>query len=209
MSYKAKDERKEYPKASEGQHIGLCVDFIGPWEAVDDFDKTKPYPIRKVAYVWQLDENRDDGKPFEIAREFSLTFGKKANLRKFIGDWRGKEIVDDEAKAGVEIDFKGKAAYLTVSHSPKANGQGITAKVTALMPLPKALPTPDAKPYERAAYWAKRIEEDTSKSRALQEQRASAAAAGAQNADRFPAPAEGLSDFPAALDDDSDESLPF
>lgn len=207
MSFKIKDEKKEYPKASEGQHIGLCVDFIGPWMAVDDFDKDKPYPIQKVAYVWQLDEKRDDGKPFEVAREFSLTFGKKANLRKFVGGWRGKEISDTEAKEGVDIDFIGRAGYLTLEHKEKRAG-GIRVEVSTIMPLPKVIPTPDAAPYTRADYWKKRIEEDETKSRKLQQAQAAAKAGEAANAEKFPAAAQGFNEFPAALED-GETDLPF
>lgn len=209
MAYKVKDEKKEYPKASAGQHIGLCVDFIGPWMAVDDYDKDKPYPIQKVAYVWQLDETREDGKPFEVAREFSLTFGKKANLRKFIGGWRGKEITDEEAKEGVDIDFTGRPGYLTLEHKTTRTGN-LRVEVSTIMPLPKVIPTPDALPYKRAEWWKKRIDEDETKHRKLGQAQAAAQAKGAANAETFPAAAGGMDEFPAALAaDDDEDSLPF
>lgn len=201
MTYIAKDEKKEYPRVEEGQHVGRCIDFIGPWEAVDDFDPAKPYPIQKVAYVWHLDQTRDDGKPFEVAREFSKTFGKKANLRKFLGGWRGKEIGDAEAKAGVDIDLKGRDALLMIEHKEKRAG-GIRVEVSMAMPLPKVMTPLGVQPYTRAPYWAKRIEEDTAKSRALHERLQEVRATEARNAADF-------SDAPAGLDADQEDDLPF
>lgn len=203
MAIIVKDEKKDYPKASEGQHLAVCVDVIGPWEAVDDYDKDKPYPIRKIAYVFQLDEARADGKPFEVAREFSLTFGKKANLRKFLGDWRGKAISDDEAKGGVDIDFRGRPAYLTIEHKAKRAG-GTRVEVASVMPPPKQIPPLAPQPYTIAPYWAKRQAEDQAKSRALQEAQAMTRAVEARNAADFSSP-------PAGLDDGDDDlgPLPF
>lgn len=200
MAIIVKDEKKEYPKASEGQHLAVCVDVVGPWEAVDDFDKDKPYPIQKIAYVFQLDESRQDGKPFEVAREFSLTFGQKANLRKFLSGWRGKAITDDEAKAGVDIDYTGKPAYLTIEHKAKRAG-GTRVEVASVMPPPKQLPPITPQPYTRAEYWKKRADEDQAKSRALAEKMSMVRAAEARNAADFSEP-------PAGLDTGNDD-LPF
>lgn len=205
MSIVVKDEKKEYPRASEGQHVAICVDIIGPWEAVDDYDKSKPYPIRKLAYVWQLDETRQDGKRFEVAREFSLTFGAKANLRKFLGAWRGKSIDDTEAKAGVDAaQFKGAPGLLTIEHKEKRAG-GTRVEVASVIPLPKMVPAITATAdYTRAPYWQKRIEEDTAKSRALADTLAGVRAAEARNAADFSAPPAGLD----SSKDDTDD-LPF
>ena len=201
MSFKAVDTKKDFPKASEGQHVARCVDFIGPWEAIDDYDPKEPYPIQKVALVWQLDEQRQDGKPFEVARDFTLSFGKKANLRRFIGMWRGKEITDAEAKAGVEIDYTGQDGFLTIEHKEKRAG-GVRVEVASVIPLPKMIAKLEPQPYTRAPYWAKRIEEDTAKSRLLQQENLAAATKGAANFD----------DFPDALEDGTakdDSDLPF
>ena len=196
-----KDTKKEFPKASEGQHVAICVDFIGPWRAVDDFDPKKPYLVQKCAYVWQIDEQRQDLKPFELAREFTMSFGPKANLRRFIGQWRGKEITDQEAKGqGIDLEaFVGKPGLLTVQHREKRAG-GIRVEVSSIIPLPKQIGAISASAYTRAEYWAKRIAEDEDQATRLEQEQM---AAGAAQQERF-------QDIPAALQEpESDSDLPF
>jgi hypothetical protein len=67
MAYTAKHEKKQYPQPTQGGHGGICVDFIGPWRSVSDYPGEDQYPIQKVAYVWQIDQAKADGTPFEVA----------------------------------------------------------------------------------------------------------------------------------------------
>ena len=202
MAIIAKDTKKEYPKHPKGQATGICVDVIGPWRAVDDYDPKSPYLIQKIAYVWQTNKKRADGKPFELSRQFSLSFGKKANLRKFLGAWRGEAITDEEAKAGLDVAvFKGQVGLLTVEHALKRMG-GIRADVTNISPLPEEMNPIAASDYTRADYWAKQIKEDEDVATRFEQTQMTEQAA----------QEERLEDFPAALrepEDDGSEEPPF
>jgi len=194
-----KDERKEYPNPSEGQHVAVAVDLVGPWRAVDTYDPEKPYLIQKVAFVFQLDEMRQDLKPFELSREFTLSFGPRANLRKFISGWRGKEITDAEAKAGVDIEqFLGTCGIVTVEHKPKKKG-GIWATITNITPILKSMTGIAKSDYTRAEWLTKRMAEDEAAADVFEKARLVEVA---QQEERF-------QDVPAALSKPEPDDPPF
>jgi hypothetical protein len=57
-------------------------------------------------------------KPYYVNIEFTLSTAKKANLRKFLEDWRGKDYTDEEA-AEVELTkLIGQPGRVTIKHKP-------------------------------------------------------------------------------------------
>src|SRR3954467_4171044 len=78
------------PMPAGTQHV-VCVDGIYLGETVDSFQGGPPKIVRKYAFVFQsADVNPETGKRYEIKREFTISMGERANLRKFLGQWRGK-----------------------------------------------------------------------------------------------------------------------
>ena len=153
-------KREAFPLPSEGQVQGVCVDVIDMGEKVEQFMQQPAIVVRKAVVVWQLAEtNPDTDKPFEVSKEFTVSFGKKANLRKFLASWRGKDYTDAEAAEGVPLHkLETRNGILTIQH--KTSGSGNTyAVVSNITPLLKGIQPLKASTYERAEYWAKRKQE--------------------------------------------------
>jgi hypothetical protein len=58
--------------------------------------------------------------PMMISQQYTLSAGKKANLRKDLESWYGKEFNDDDLEKAGGFDLKkllGKAALLNLKHS--------------------------------------------------------------------------------------------
>lgn len=149
---------KKYAPPSEGVVQAVCVDIIDIGKVTSTFaGETKTQ--HKIQVVWQIDERRDDGKRFHVSKWYTLSFHKKANLRKDIEAWRGKAVTDDEEQVGFELeDLKGWQCLLTLQH--KASGENTYANVIGISPLMKNMAKMDVEPYERRAPKVKGETED-------------------------------------------------
>ncbi len=84
--------------------------------------------------------------------------GEKANLKKFLEQWRGKAYDAEQIAAGVPLHkLTGQPGLLTVSH--KTSGQGRTyANITACVGVPKQMKDGIGQytDYKREDYWAEK-----------------------------------------------------
>ena len=190
----ARDTGSTFTAHDEGQFAAVCVDTIDLGSRVEQYPGQPARIMDKCALVFVTDT---EGETKEIAREFSVSMGEKANLRAFLEAWRGKSYTDDQAKAGVPLHkLVGHGALLSVEH--KTSGKGRTyGNIKAVAPLPKQMHAPSAAKYERPEYWAKRVEQYAAEAMAWAEAQ-NKVAGGSANAEDFPDP---------VTDDDSD--LPF
>ena len=175
---------------------GVLTDVIDLGDKVDTFPGSPEKLVRKLALVYQSSEiNPDTDRPFELSYECSLSWGEKANLRKWLGNMRGKPFSDAEIKNPPNLaSFVGANALLTVVHQTSAKGRTY-AKLANVAPLMKGMPTiqPTAG-YQRAKFWETRKEEYRV-----------AAAAFTKAQHREPDYAE----KPKALADEGPDDLPF
>jgi hypothetical protein len=181
----------------EGQYIAQCVDTIDLGDKVESFPGSPDKLAHKIALVFRTGEiNEQTGESIDIAREFTLSMNEKANLRKFLEQWRGKPYTAEQADAGVPLHkLVGNFALVTIAH--RQSGAGRTyANLTACVGLPKQMAEAAkdmSRGYTRADYWQQRKDEYAQGVRAFR---------GVQGG-----PVDD-SDFPAPLEDD-DDGLPF
>lgn len=141
IASKSADE-KAFAPAPEGVHQAVCVDVIDKgildvtWQGV-----TKKQ--HKIDVAWQINEARDDGKPFLVFKRYTLSLGEKANLRKDLESWRGKKFTTEE-ELGFDVEkLIGANCQINIQHS---NGY---ANVVAVMPLAKGMAKIAAREYVR------------------------------------------------------------
>src|SRR5690554_1940306 len=85
----------------EGQFIGQCVDTIDMGEKVEEYQGQQNV-LHKCVLVFRTGEKNDEtGEYIDISREFTVSMGDKANLRKFLEQWRGKPYGEDDIRKGV------------------------------------------------------------------------------------------------------------
>jgi hypothetical protein len=191
----AKGSDSKFKPHSEGQFPGLCVDAIDLGERVEQFAGKPPRLSHKIALVYRTGEkNQETGDFIDIGREFTLSMGDKANLRKFLEQWRGKPYTPAQVEAGVPLHkMVGNWALLSIAQKPSGAGR-IYANITAAVGVPeimrKALPSfPE---YKRPDFWQQRKDEYAKEAQAFR------AEAGAPPSD---------DDNGGPVDDESD--LPF
>jgi len=155
----AKGSDSKFTPHPEGQYIGVCVDVVNLGEKVQDFPGTTKYLASTCALVFRTGEtNAETGEYIDIAREFTVSMGEKANLRKFLEQWRGRPYGKDDIEKGVPLHkLEGQPALLTVSHKVSAKNRTY-ANITACVGVPKQMANTVTQyaDYERAEYWTEK-----------------------------------------------------
>lgn len=189
ITAKASDAKfKTHP---EGQYVAQCVDAIDLGERVEEFAGKPKKLAHKCALVFRTGEkNEDTGEFIDISREFTVSMGELANLRKFLEQWRGKPYSAEQISAGVPLHkLAGNHGLLSVAHRTSGGGRTY-ANITACVSVPKQMGNLPAflAAYVRADYWQERKEEYAKVAKAFR------AEAGAPSDDDYPAPDD--SDLP-------------
>lgn len=158
----AKGSDSKYKSHPEGQFVAQCVDAIDLGEKVEQFQGNPPKLAHKCALVFRTGEKNDDlGELIDIGKEFTVSMGDKANLRKFLEAWRGKKYTAEQVEAGVPLHkMAGNWALITVEH--RTSGAGRTyANIAAVVGVPQQMRggLPSFGEYKRPEFWSQRKEE--------------------------------------------------
>lgn len=199
----AKAAESTFKPHKTGQFAGQCVDTVALGDKVQDYPGTSPYLAPTCALVFRTGErNEETGEYIDIYKEYTVSMGPRANLRKDLEQWRGKAYTQDQIDEGVPLDkLTGNHALLTISH--RQSGKGKTyANITAMVGIPqqmKAMVTTYTD-YVRDEYWEKRKKEYALAAEAFREANAPKTKTNTGAVD--------FDDFSGASDDDDDD-LPF
>jgi len=152
----AKGSDSKFRPHPSGQFIGVCVDTIDLGDNVETFAGQPSKLAHKCALVFRTGErNEETGDYIDIGREFTVSMGEKANLRKFLEQWRGKAYDAEQIEAGVPLHkLTNQAGLLTVAQETSKQGRKY-AKITACVGVPKQMKDGIGKytDYVRADYW--------------------------------------------------------
>ena len=139
----------DFEPAPEGMHAAVCVDVVDKGMVEGTWGQSHKVQIR-----WQLDGHnsdagfRNDGKPWLVVRQFTLSLHDKAALRKFLTSWRGKAFTPEELQ-GFDVEkVMGAPCLLQIIHNARPDGK-VFANVENVMPLPKGFAKPVASDYVR------------------------------------------------------------
>lgn len=149
MGFIAKDsgDGGNFKRVPSGVHIGRCYSLIdlGTQLSSGQYGEKMQHKIR---IGWELFGEDDQGQPLTVnidGKEMPLTISKnytvslheKANLRKELAAWRGRDFTDEEAKAFDVSKLVGAYCMVNVTTS-ESNGKTYS-NVAGLTPLPAAL----------------------------------------------------------------------
>lgn len=136
----AKSSGKQADPIPAGVHpaVAYAVIDIG----TQDPGNSQFRPSRKVMISWELpyETINVEGKdvPRSISCEYTLSLGKKANLRAALESWRGRAFTAEELEGFDVAKLIGANCQLNVIHVPgKADPSKVYARIKGIMPLSK------------------------------------------------------------------------
>ena len=148
MSLIVEDTGGSFTPVPAGMHLARCYRIIDLGTQKTEFEGNVDFK-RKLKVVWEIHGEDEDGKPIVtsknepmiITKDYTMSWGDKATLRKDLQSWRGKPFTEDEQK---RFDLKSvldKWCMVNVAHKPKKSGGGVYANVVAVTPVPQAIKT--------------------------------------------------------------------
>lgn len=152
----AKGTDSKFRPHPAGQFVAQCVDTIDLGDSVEQFADQPAKLVHKCVIVFRTGErNEEVGEFIDISKEFSVSMGEKANLRKFLEQWRGQPYKPEQIEAGVPLHkLTGNHALLTVAHQTSKSGRTYGA-ITACVGIPKQMANTVTAytDYKRADFW--------------------------------------------------------
>jgi hypothetical protein len=89
----------------------------------------------QVHLAFEIDEKMEDGRPFLLMQNYTLSLNEKARLRLDLQAWRGRAFSAEELKGFDLKTILGKPLQVSVVHS--ADGQ--YANIGSMMPLGRGM----------------------------------------------------------------------
>jgi hypothetical protein len=132
---------KEFEQAPAGNHLGRCIGMIDIGTQQGEY-LGKTTHARKIVVRFELpnelvSEGDFAGKPFIVSKFYTASLSEKANLRKDLVSWRGREFTDEELRGFDSKNILDKPCMVNVTHTEKGK-----AKISGITPVPKGMAVP-------------------------------------------------------------------
>ena len=138
----SQEPQKDFELAPAGNHIARCYEIVDLGYQEKTW-KGETKRVRQIRIRWELpQELMEDGRPFSVKRDYTLSFNEKSNLYQDLISWRGRAFTDDELKQFNLFNVMGAPAMVNVVHRTADNGRTY-ANVGSIGPLPKGMTCPD------------------------------------------------------------------
>ena len=150
MALIAKEPEGNFEQIETGTYQAVCTEVIDlGMRETNTFDKSGiingTTEKHKTAIIWELAEERSDGKRYVFSKEYVVSLHAKATLRLDLDSWRGIPFTLDELK-GFDVEkVIGANCMLTMSAYTRKNGQE-GRKISSVSKLMKGLPKIEMSP---------------------------------------------------------------
>lgn len=132
-------QTKSFTPVPAGTHIARAVHCIslGTQPAQGEFLATFKLMLAfEIPDEIVTNEMSKESRPMIVSKEYSLSLGKKANLRRDLESWRGREFTAEELKGFAVEAVLDKPCMLNVIHKTSSTGNTY-AVIAGISPLPK------------------------------------------------------------------------
>ncbi len=131
----------DFEQPPVGTHVARCVKIIDIGTQKGEY-QGKATIKRQCIIGWELpnelmSEGEYAGKPFVVSKFYTASLGEKANLRKDLANWRGRDFSEAELAGFEAKNILGKGCMLSLT----TNDKGKT-RVTGVMALPRGMDLP-------------------------------------------------------------------
>ena len=148
MAINAKQNSTVRELIPAGNYIARCYKMIEIGTVPTEYNGEKKM-LHKVRIGWELPTelktfNEEKGEqPLVIDKEYTLSLADKANLRKDLKSWRGKDFTPQEADNFDITKLLGVPCMLNIIHvASKKDATKFYEAIASISPLPKGVPCP-------------------------------------------------------------------
>lgn len=142
MSFFVEDKGGNFERCPPGMHLARCYRIIDLGTQKSEYMGQVKY-LHKVMLGWEIHGSDDrgkpvkmnDGRPFAIFKNYTLSWGENANLRKDLQSWRGRPFSPEEMRRFDLKNILGAWCMLNIIERPGQDGKTYT-NVSGVTPVP-------------------------------------------------------------------------
>lgn len=142
MSFYVEDKGGNFERCPSGMHLARCYRIIDLGTQKSEYMGQVKY-LHKVMLGWEIhgtDDNgkplkMNDGRPFGIFKNYTLSWSEKANLRLDLQSWRGRPFTQEEMRKFDLKNVLGAWCMLNIIERPGQDGKTYT-NVNGVTPVP-------------------------------------------------------------------------
>jgi hypothetical protein len=132
----------DFEQPPVGTHVARCIKVIDIGTQRGEY-QGKATSKRQCIIGWELSNELMttgdyEGKPFTVSRFYTASLSEKANLRKDLANWRGRDFTEQELQGFESKNILGKTCMLSLTMNDKQK-----VRVTGVMAAPKRMQVPD------------------------------------------------------------------
>lgn len=121
----------DFKTVESGTYLARCYRLIDLGTQEGEY-QGKPVFKREIVIGWEFPtELMEDGKPYVTSAFFTASLGEKANLRKFLTSWRGRDFTPEELEGFDMKKLLGATCVLNMITNKK--GKVVVGSATPLM----------------------------------------------------------------------------
>ena len=136
----------DFERCPPGMHLARCYSIIDLGTQKTEYMGAVKF-LHKVRFNWEIHGNDDDNKPilmkdnrpFSVKKDYTLSWGDKANLRLDLQSWRGKPFSQEEMRRFDLKNVLGVWCMLNVFERPAKTGDKIYTNVDSVSPVPSII----------------------------------------------------------------------
>ena len=137
------DKGGNFERCPAGMHLARCYRIIDLGTQKSEYMGQVKYQ-HKIVIGWEIHGMNDDGttiimqdgRPFSIFKNYTLSWSEKANLRLDLQSWRGKPFTQEEMRRFDLKNVLGAFCMLNVIDRPSADGSKTYSNVNGVTPVP-------------------------------------------------------------------------
>ena len=142
MSFYVEDKGGNFERCPSGMHLARCYRIIDLGTQKSEYMGQTKY-LHKVMLGWEIHGMNDDGtpikmqdgRPFAIFKNYTLSWSEKANLRLDLQSWRGRPFSQEEMRKFDLKNVLGAWCMLNVIERPGQDNK-IYTNVAGVTPVP-------------------------------------------------------------------------
>lgn len=142
MSFYVEDKGGNFERCPSGMHLARCYRIIDLGTQKSEYMGQTKF-LHKIMIGWEIhgidDSGRpikmNDGRPFAIFKNYTLSWSEKANLRLDLQSWRGKPFTQEEMRKFDLKNVLGAWCMLNVIERPGKDNKTYT-NVDGVTPVP-------------------------------------------------------------------------
>jgi|TARA_R100000479_G_scaffold168880_1_gene110185 hypothetical protein len=128
MALTASSSEGSYEVVPEGTHRAVCYKIVDSGTREEQYKEEDPKKRHSIFIYWELTElPMDDGRPFSINKQYTLSLNENSNLHKDLKTWRGKSFTAEELKGFDLTNILGVSCDVEVAHNQ--NGRAVVASI--------------------------------------------------------------------------------